>query len=74
MDDFLSRTETLLLMALPFTGPSTRPSGVIDSPLTKQEIPSGGLPLGNSISLSEWKNLLGLLFSKGLATSHPQFH
>lgn len=59
-----------LLVTFSFPGPGTRPPGVVGFPITKQSgaaIPGGGPPLGDWISLSEWKIFRGYYFPKGWA-------
>ena len=59
-----------LLVTFSFPGPGTRPPGVVGFPITKHSgaaIPGGGPPLGDWISLSEWKIFRGYYFPKGWA-------
>lgn len=66
--------ERALLVAFPILGPGTSPSSVIDSPLNKQSgavIPSGCLPLGDSISLSGWKIFRSYFVPKGWPLPTP---
>lgn len=79
VDNFLpchdAASETAPLVTFSFAGPGTRPSGVMDSPLTQQSgaaIPSERWPaIGRLDFTIKVENLQGLLFFRGLVTSHP---